>query len=78
MKVDLEKACDCLEWKFIEDSLRVVGIPESLETVIMKLIATGSCRLLWDGEATNIIRPSRGLRWADPCSRIYLYCVWKY
>lgn len=62
MKVDLEKSCDRLEWQFIGKILEDDGVPGELSNIILKLISNGSCRLAWNGDATDCIRPSRGLR----------------
>src|SRR2546430_1959121 len=42
--------------------LRNAGLPEGLVRVIMRLINSGSCRLLWNGETTDVIQPSRGFK----------------
>lgn len=62
LKVDLEKAYDCLEWAFIEETLTDDGIPNGLVSVIMHLVSSSSCRLLFNGDVTNEIKPSKGLR----------------
>lgn len=62
INLDLEKAFDQLEWGFIEETLQDAGLPDSLASVIMKLVSSGSYRMLWNGETTDDIRPSRGLR----------------
>lgn len=46
IKLDLEKAYDRLEWDFIESSLRDAAIPPELSIVIMRMMRTGSCKLI--------------------------------
>lgn len=66
--LDLKKAYDRIEWEFLEDTLLDAGLPGGLVAVIMRLVSAGSCRLIWNGESTNVIRPSRGLRQGCPVS----------
>lgn len=68
LKVDLEKAYNCLEWPLIEESLLDAGLPIELVGVIMWMISSGSCKLMWNGNATDVIRPSRELRQGFPLS----------
>lgn len=68
LKVDLEKAYDQLEWGFVGQTLEDAGEPGELSNVILKLISSGSCRLAWNSDATDSIKPSKGLRQGDPLS----------
>lgn len=65
IKFDLDKAYDRMERKYIEETLNDAAIPLMTASVTMRLITSGSCRLLWNREFTNSIRPSRGLRLGD-------------
>lgn len=56
LKVDLKKAYDRQEWAFIEDSLIDAGILDCLTSVIMSLVKSSSCRLLWNGDVTYEIK----------------------
>lgn len=46
IKLDLEKAYDRFEWRFIEDSLRDAALLEDLISVVMKMVSMGSCSLI--------------------------------
>ncbi|PKI49687.1 hypothetical protein CRG98_029932 [Punica granatum] len=50
INVDLEKAYDSLSWDFIDDTLRVVGIPNNLRQVKMDCITTPSLQVMWNGD----------------------------
>lgn len=77
IKLDLEKAYDRLEWNFIESTLHDAALPSKLVSAIMRMVTTGSCRLIWNGKKTNVTKPTRGLRQGDPMSPNSSYSVWR-
>lgn len=62
IKLDQDKVYDWLEWSFIVSILRDAGIPEDLILVIVRMVSRGPCRLKWNGEKTDAIKLTRGLR----------------
>lgn len=74
-KLDLEKACNRMEWRFIKEILYNAGIPKSFIHAIMNCESGGRCKLLWNGEVTDQIRPTRRLRQGDPLSS-YMFLLW--
>lgn len=77
VKLDLEKAYDRLEWPFVEDTLVDADLPPHLISIIMKCITATCCRLLWNGEVTDPIRPTRGLRQGDPPLSLPLHTLYR-
>lgn len=70
LKLDMEKAYDRMEWRFVKETLLDAGLPRRMVSVIMNILSESSCRLsscrlFWNGEATKTIRPTRGFRQGD-------------
>ena len=62
MKIDLEKAYDCLEWSFIKMVLEHFGFPENIIMLIMSCVSTTTINLLFNGSKLDSFQPSRGIR----------------
>ena len=62
LKIDLEKAYDKLEWSFIREVLIRANLPADLIDIIMSCVSTVSTSILFNGEAMELIYPSRGIR----------------
>lgn len=76
VKVDLEKAYDRLEWPFIHDTLKRVGIEERMCQLIMACITSATFSVLWNGDRTEGFKASRGIRQGDPISPyIFTLCM---
>lgn len=76
LKIDLEKACDMMEWHFVEDTLKDTALCMHMVGVIMKMLRKSSSRQLWNGELTERIIHSRGLRQGEPLSAyLFVLCL---
>ena len=53
IKIDLEKAYDCLEWSFVIDFLKHAGVSEHFRNIIRHCISSFSMNILWNGECTQ-------------------------
>lgn len=62
IKIDLEKAHDRLNWDFIHDTLVDAGFPTNIISIIWFFISSPMMRLLWNCEAMEEFRHSRGIR----------------
>ena len=76
LKIDLEKAYDKLERSFIKETLIRVNMPIDLIDVIMSCVSTISTSILVNGEALDLIYPSRGIRQRDLLSPyLFILCM---
>lgn len=76
LKVDISKAYDRLELRFIEKMLVKFDFPQVWVDKIMVCIRTVSYKFLRVGHIFGTVEPQRGVRQGDPISPyIYILCV---
>nr|GEX07717.1 hypothetical protein [Tanacetum cinerariifolium] len=74
MKVDIQKAYDTVNWKFLEAILREFGFHEKIVDWVVKCITTASFSICVNGERFGYFKGGRGLRQGDPISP-YLFTL---
>ena len=76
MKLDMSKAYDWVEWKYLEQIMKRMGFADRWVALMMECISIVSYSILINGDPTLIIHPTRGIRQGDPLSLyIFLFCT---
>lgn len=76
LKIDLEKAYDRLNWDFIRDTLKDVGMSYEWVRNIMACVESPRLSILWKGRQLDQIIPSRGIRQGDAISPyLFVLCM---
>lgn len=59
IKIDLEKAYDKIEWKFIKQIFFSINTPNHLISLILSCMSSSKLVILFNGKPTEFFEPSR-------------------
>ena len=62
IKIDLDKAYDCINWDFLLETLNEIGLNKWLIDIIWQYVSPSNMHILWNGFAIKSFIMSHGLR----------------
>lgn len=76
IKIDLEKAYDRLSWNFLKDTLQKAGFNDAWVRGTMTCVSTSRLSILWNGEGSDWILLTGGIRQGDAISPyLFVLCI---
>ena len=66
LKLDISKAYDCVEWKFLQRIMEKMGFPVVWIERVISCVTTPSFSILVNGKPYGTVHPSRGIHQGDP------------
>ena len=75
-KLDLSKAYDRVDWKFLKQVMQKLGFSQRWVDWIMSSVTSVRYSIKLNGTLLDSFAPTRGLRQGDPLSRFFS-CLWQ-
>lgn len=76
LKLNMSKAYNRIEWKFLEAVLLKMGFNSRWVDLIMACLSSITYSILINGQAQPFFKPSKGIRQGDPLSLyLLIFCV---
>ncbi|KAK1563420.1 hypothetical protein Q3G72_027295 [Acer saccharum] len=73
LKIDMSKAYDRVEWKFVDQTLHAFGFPDFFCKLIQICISTSWFSVMINGTYKGFFKSERGLRQGFLCHRTYSF-----
>jgi hypothetical protein len=76
IKLDMAKAYDRVEWRYLHDIMLALGFPEAWCNLVMKCVTLVTFSVKVNGALSPPFKPTRGIRQGDPISPyLFLLCA---